>query len=521
MKTQLKKQYIYICCVILALGTLSSCHDDLDRLPTNGMNGDQLYNSVDGYKNEMITIYSQISSGYFIREFWNMQEIPTDEAIMTWDDPQGTFSFNSIEWNADNSAIYEFYSMVMYNITLCNNFIIESSDANLNERGFSEDDKQTIKTFIAEVKFLRAYFYWTMLDLFGNPPFATVETLTKGIAPEQIKQSALFDYLVSELTDIDESDALPDRNEYGRVSKSAVWALFARLYLNAETYSGTKHYTEAISYSNKVINAGYSLEKNYNWLMLGDNHLNTNEFIFTANFDNEKMLVWGGTSYLALGPANVPKSVNGMSDSWTSLRVRPSFVSLFPSADTLTDKRGAFWTSTQSLEIDNIADYNQGYSVFKYRNLDRSGNPIPQNNIYNNISDIDFPLFRLGEIYLIYAESVLRGGTGGDNATALTYINKLRGRAYANNPESTNGNISSGQLTLNFILDERARELYWEGHRRTDLIRYGKFTSADYLWEWKGGAATGMAVGDKYKLYPIPATDLVANSNLEQNPGGY
>ena len=115
----------------------------------------------------------------------------------------------------------------------------------------------------------------------------------------------------------------------------------------------------------------------------------------------------------------------------------------------------------------------------------------------------------------MYAEAVLRGGSGGDKTTAVGYINQLRERAYGN----TNGNITAADLTLNFILDERGRELYWEGHRRTDLIRFGQFTSATYLWPWKGGVETGTGVDAHYNLFPIPNTDRTANPNLGQNPG--
>jgi len=124
-------------------------------------------------------------------------------------------------------------------------------------------------------------------------------------------------------------------------------------------------------------------------------------------------------------------------------------------------------------------------------------------------------LFRLADIYLTYAEAVLRGGTGGDANTALTYINWLRQRAYGD----SSGNITGADLNLNFILDERGRELYWEGTRRTDLIRYGLFTSGNYLWPFKGGVEAGTGVDDKYNLFPISATDMVANPNLKQNPG--
>jgi len=180
------------------------------------------------------------------------------------------------------------------------------------------------------------------------------------------------------------------------------------------------------------------------------------------------------------------------------------------------DKRAMFYTTGQKLNVANVSVSTDGYSSYKYRNINRDGSTVVQNNSFNNLSDVDFPVFRLAEVYLTYAEAVLRGGTGGDLTTALGHVNKLRGRAYANNPASTLGNITSGQLMLNFILDEKAREMYWEAQRRTDLVRHNKLTTADYLWAWKGNALTGTAVDDKFNLFPIPTSDLLANPNLEQ-----
>jgi hypothetical protein len=192
---------------------------------------------------------------------------------------------------------------------------------------------------------------------------------------------------------------------------------------------------------------------------------------------------------------------------------------LFDDKTGATDQRALFTTikygtSPAQLAITDIADFNQGGHVKKYVNVRSDRLPVSDVNL--TFSDVDFPIFRLSEMYLIYAEAVLRGGTGGNTATALTYINKLRERAYGS---TSAGQISAGSLTLPFILDERGRELYWEGHRRTDLIRYGLLTTGTYLWPWKGGVSSGTAVDAKYNLFAIPASNLVANSNLTQNPG--
>ena len=127
-------------------------------------------------------------------------------------------------------------------------------------------------------------------------------------------------------------------------------------------------------------------------------------------------------------------------------------------------------------------------------------------------------MFRLADVYLMYAEAVARGGQGGSMATAVEYVNALRQRAYGDTSHGVNENWLRENNFRN-ILDERCRELYWEGTRRTDLIRYGLFTSADYLWTFKGGVLGGTGVSNRYNVFPIPTTDLSVNVNLKQNEG--
>lgn len=174
------------------------------------------------------------------------------------------------------------------------------------------------------------------------------------------------------------------------------------------------------------------------------------------------------------------------------------------------DSRALFYTDGQSLEITDIAQFTSGYAVSKFKNVNSDGSP-GSNLVY---VDTDFPLFRVEDAYLMYAEAVLRGGSG-DLTTALGYVNAIRERAYA----GTSGNISAADLTLPFILDELAREFYWEGHRRTDLVRFGQFSESTYLWPWKGGAPDGISTSNHLNVYPIPAADRGANPNLLQNDG--
>jgi hypothetical protein len=507
--------------IVIAFSGLTSCTEDLDRFPTNALTNEKQFSTVDGYKQAMVSAYIQFAgaNNFFYRDFFELQEVTTDEIVNTWGDHQET----TLNWSSEHDQSTGVYQSGLYLITLCNNFIIESEASLVSSRGLSEAKQQEVAIFKNEVRFIRAYAYWMLMDLFGNPTFATEETLKNGEVPGQILRADLFNYIESELKEIEPTMVDARANEYGRADKAAVWSLLSRLYLNAETYTGSQKYTEAITYSKKVIDAGYSLEQNHQWLMLGDNYQNTNEFIYTFNYDNEKVRTWGGTNTYSLGAAGVTASVNGMSSSWNLYRVTQSIPALFPSNDPSIDKRAVFWTenneSSRTLEVASLPNSLNGYSVYKYRNVTRDGSSINQENTFNNLSDIDFPVFRLAEMHLIYAEAVLRGGSGGDINTALSHINKIRGRAYDNNPNSTQGNITLAELDLDFILDERARELLWEGFRRTDLIRYNKFTTSDYLWAWKGGVKNGAAVDAKFRLFPIPITDLLANPNLKQNTG--
>jgi hypothetical protein len=243
--------------------------------------------------------------------------------------------------------------------------------------------------------------------------------------------------------------------------------------------------------------------------MLADNNLNTDEFIMTINYDGIHSQSYGGTTYLthAETGGSMPGTVTGVAGGWAGLRTTKMLPDLFTDPN---DQRAEFYTSGQSIDIADQTQFPDGYAVIKYRNLTRNGDP--GSNL--NFSDVDFPLFRLAEMYLIYDEAFLRNGGSNTDATAVGYFNLLRTRAYGG---STAGNVSS--IDLDLILDERSRELYWEGLRRTDLIRYGRFTTNAYLWPWKGGVAGGRAVEDFRNLYPIPASDVSANTNLTQNPG--
>jgi hypothetical protein len=200
-------------------------------------------------------------------------------------------------------------------------------------------------------------------------------------------------------------------------------------------------------------------------------------------------------------------SAYGIDGCWWGLRLKPQAYNRFDPSD---PRGGFFYTSGQAVAVNSIGNFNDGIAAPKFSNRTSSGAA----GSHPTHVDTDFPMFRLGDAYLMYAEAVLRGG-GGSRAQALAYVNALRQRAYGN----TSADITDPELTLDFILDERGRELLWEGHRRTDLVRYGRFTGGTYIWAWKGGTAAGTATAAHLNLYPLPANELVANPNLQQNTG--
>jgi starch-binding outer membrane protein, SusD/RagB family len=533
-KSILKTSFFAAFCLLLT----QSCTKKLNLTPTNDVTSETVYATPAGYKSVLAKVYGSFSltgnqgpagngdvqgidEGFsdFLRLFWKAQELSTDEAVISWGDV-GIQDFHNMNWTSNNSFLTGLYYRCMYQITLCNDFIRESADDKLSSRHISGTDADNIKQYAREARFLRAFQYWVLMDLYGNPPFVTEASIIGGAPPPQATRSEIFNYIESELKAIEPNMPAPHTNEYGRADKGAVWALLARMYLNAQVYTGTAKFTEAITYSKKVIDAGYALISNYTWLMRADNNLNTNntgEFIFTINYDGLHTQGYGGTTFLthACVGGSMPASSFGIGGGWSGTRATKNLPNLFPDVTGTADQRAQFYTSGQNLEIGDLTAFTDGLGVTKYKNIKRDGS----NGQSQDFSDIDMPLFRLSEMYLIYAEAILRNGTGGDATLALSYINKIRGRAYANDPNSTSGNITQNQLTLDFILDERARELYWEGFRRTDLVRFNKFVEGSYLWPWKGGVSSGTGVAAYRAIYPIPSRDLNSNTNLHQNTG--
>ena len=727
--------------MVVALSVFfASCVKDLDTQPIdpNDMNAANVYKDQAGYKQVLAKLYAGLSmtgqqgpagkpdirgidEGFseYIRGYWYHQELTTDEAVIGWND-QTIKNFHGQSWGSSDVFISAMYYRIFYQVCVCNEFIRESAEDKLSSRGITGASKIEIEQYRAEARFLRALSYYHALDMFGNVPFVTENDPVGKFFPTRITRDKLFNYVESELLAIEPLMTSVKGAEYGRAGKGAVQALLAKLYLNAEVYTGQAKNTECITYCNKVIADGYGLEPEYKNNFTADNNLSS-EGIFMVNFDGTRSQTWGGTTFIihaAVGGSMVAGNY-GIDGGWGGTRTTSALVNKFPvpgdmpwssptprksraypvlycpgsyqgwdpptaktvgsvasdgkyegyinlaadakfkftakpnwdvnwggvagvlehngadigvpeagyfkiNVDTvaltfslvkttwgiigsatpngwdsdqpmtydattdewtividlaggagkevkfransgwdinygddgangileagganiaipvageykvtmklgspdytykielntpppapLVDTRRMFYSAGQSLEINDIGTFTEGYAVPKFTNL-RSDSTTGSSLTF---PDTDFPMFRLADVYLMYAEAVLRGGGGGDLGTALNLINDLRMRAYS---QDERGKIQSTDLTLEFTLDERARELYWEGYRRTDLIRFGQFSNGSYVWPWKGGSKEGQSVPSYYNLFPIPSSDVTANPNLKQNTG--
>jgi hypothetical protein len=443
----------------------------------------------------------------YLRLLWEHQELPTDAAVIAWGD-EGLEEMQTQLWGASNPFVNSMYYRVFFQVGMANEFLRQTTDEVLASRGVSDALRTQIQQYRAEARFLRALSYWHGIDIFGDIPLITEEDALGSTPPEQSTRTEIFNFIVSELNEIRSSLPAASASTYGRANTGAASMLLAKLYLNAEVYTGSARWADALAATEAVINSGFSLDDEYRDMFLADNH-NSPEIIFPIPQDGLNTQTWGGMTFLV--HASVGGSMNandyGIDGGWWGLRLKPQAYQLFESGDTRTSY---FYTDGQSVQVSSISDFAQGVLAPKYSNVTKSG--ASGSNATH--VDTDFPLFRLSDAYLMYAEAVLRGG-GGSRSQVLAYVNALRQRAFGD----ASGNITDAELTLDFILDERGRELLWEGHRRTDLVRFGLFTGGDYVWAFKGGSAAGQSTQAFRDLYPLPASELIANPNLVQNTG--
>ncbi len=540
---------IFIVGIVLSTLMIASCVKDLDVTPKdrNTIMAGNLGDDPQYMKQALGKIYASfIISGqganggddisapdgnFFTttRALWNLQEITTDEAICGWGDA-GISDLNTQTWSPSNPFLTALYQRLSLSITYANDFIKLTN---------GNSDPEIMK-YNAEARFLRALAYYYHMDLFGNPPFTTDADGVGKFYPKQLDpvssvgRKKLFNYIVSELHDIETKLGEPG-SSYPQADKGACWMLLARVYLNAGVYTGTTKWDSCKIYCDKVIGSGkYELSPNYRRNFSADNGYSDNnkEMIFAWSQDGINTQGYVGTTFLIESCSDATyiraEDFHGLTSNtnWNGNRGRIQFMNILvdtlktygnnpvPTTDPLfsqaADKR-VFLKMKKSMNIPSASssgDY--GIGVYKFTAKKADGTLPANHNIA--FACTDFPIFRFADAYLMRAEALFNT-TGA--ASAVDDINRIRERAYGN----TSGNISAGQITAQFILDERCREFYYEAQRRTDLIRFGKFTNGGYNWQWKGGTYIGQNTDSDLNLFPIPGDEVSANPNIKQNPG--
>lgn len=528
-----KIQFFATALVALMLaGFTSSCVKDLDVTPIdpNTVLPEDVLNSQEAFNQLLAKCYQGLCSsssagpdsgpdidgvdggyGQYMRAVVNLQEVTTDVSTCCWND--GTlFDLHNQCWNASNEFVFSMYMRIFFQISQCNEFIRRANAATFN--GFAKQ-----QNYIAEARALRLLSFYHAIDMFGNVPFPTENDSVGSVGPKMITRADLFDWMVTEAKSLLEGNGLaePGAGEYGRADKGMVQMILAKLYLNAEIWKGTAMYGDCATVCEQIIGE-YPLHGVYSDLFCADNHLwtknttnNGDEIIFVAPQDGNLLRSYGSTNFLTFACTwavtgkegkTMDAGAMGISSGWSGLSLTGTFTSKFEDGD----KRATFFKGDYKQYIDQLRDADgasEGWKSMKFVNVNHDGSAAQANGFV----DIDFPVFRSADAYLMYAECAARNAA--DKTKGQKYLNDVRARA----------GLGATALNLETVIDERGRELYLEGHRRQDLVRFGLFTTSDYLWEFKGGVAEGRAVDAHFNLFSIPADDLNANGNLVQNPG--
>lgn len=560
----MKKINIYLLTLFFLGISFVSCVGDLDTMPLddNQLVSKQVYKTKDGYMGVLAKCYASLiltgqqggdggngdlegaNEGYsgYVRLLFYLQELCTDNFLMP-STSNGLRKCLNLQWNSSNASVITWtYQRLYMSIAYCNELLRECTEDKLQSRGLWKEMKDEYISYRAEVRLIRAYCYSMLCDLFGDVPYVDEYTGVKEI-PVQYTRKQIFEYAESELLAIENELKAPRANEYGRVDRVADWFLLSRMYLNAQTWINENKYEAAYIYAKKVITDGhYPLAADYREIFLADNNT-CKEIIWPLVQDGLRAQSSAGTNFYVKAFVNGPmdelyKTGIG-SRGWGNVRAKITLVDAFDADDAMfdvndtwgngkKDKRAQFMTALPN-QVKETWDANMnmtklftcGYGYIKWRNVTKDDQLCASGEAYTSI---DFPLFRTADAYLIAAESILRGASGTD-MEALSYVNEVRERAYMSGKYAKNGvrsdvsgTISLNELTLDFILSERQRELASELVRRTDLIRFGKFTKGNN-WDWKNNVRLGEDIDDKYKLFPIPENEMTNNSTLNQNDG--
>lgn len=546
-------KYLLMGVAALGLGA-TSCVGDLDLEPIDpnfvtDTSSEEFYENALGECYSILAVSGQDGPGsaiisgldnglsQYIRTLFTMNELTTDEALWMYNE-NGLWELDRCTYNSSNTTLLGTYGRIYAHIAVCNQFISLISD----------DASDYMLQMRDEARALRALSYYWVIDIFGGASF-TIDAPDGVTEPGQISRPELYAWLEQELVYLVDNSYLPSTPIYGRVGKDGVEALLARLYLNAEVYSGTAAWDKCAQRCQNLINrhkgGGYNnsgLAWSYLGLFANNNHQFApggsnsyeNEILWTVAYSQEYTQTYGGTAFLINSQVNGDyegKASVNTNNAWGCLKAKNLLTLRFLNGEPAQDKRFSMWIGGEDLEFEGqkdpvtftventkLGEWKNGYTVIKWTNFDL----LPDNTLdvkntmqvpASDFSNTDFAFFRLAEVYLSYAECYLHGAASTNATDALSYVNNVRGRANVT-PWGTN------DLTLTNLLDERSRELYWELTRRSDLIRNKVYTGANQLiWDQKNGVETGGPIDAKYELMPIPTNIIAAQPYFVQNPG--
>lgn len=509
-------KYIVLGAIALSSPAFVACVGDLDVTPENPTTKTEISTAEELY-GELAGIYGGLvfeggitvddgGAGVYTRQLWNLQELCSDETLIgsNWADG-GTNELVYSTWSPDNHWLYECFSRFNYQIAIVNQFLRD-----LHKYGslLPGSDNLSVEVFDAEARTLRALSYYHMIDIFGVGPWTT-EDSPVGVTPPTYDRKQLFEAVVEDLANAIPNLVPASQQVYGRLSREAGYMLLAKLYLNAEVYTGEPRWQDCANACNEIRKTIDTLAPTYKYLFCAtnDKYVGNGEIIWGIPQDGTTLTTYGGTTYISggsyRGDSELLKTLGLAVSGWEGPRVREELSkALLPN-----DARRLIYEGEYTEDIQDLSDKNQGYMCVKfvYTPEDDYKNEKQETPYCNTIfNPADFPLFRLADVYLMLAECELNGAQG---CNGLEMMNRVRQRA---------GLADVRTLTAENILDERMCELYWEGHRRSDLVRFGKFAGSNYNWSWKGANANGANVQAYRNVYCVP-TQFV--STLGQNPG--
>lgn len=479
---------------------------------------------------------------------WNgvvrSQELPADQDVIParlgigWVDGYIYKRWHQHQWTTEDDGVKQGWERTYSGINACNRILSQIEDNVIDVTGETRDN------LIAELKVLRASYYYILIDLYGNVPLVT--DFKDEALPQQASRMDVFNFIINEVTDnIDHLSETPRGYYYGRFNKWAAYTLLAKMYLNAEVWVGSPQWDQCIEACNKVIEYAesskeYALEPSQKNIFITSNE-NSKEIIFALPFDHIYVTDWNAFDFhmYTLAPEQ-QETYRLLHRPWGGVCAIPQFIRSFDDEDIRLHENyiyGPQYTSVggseplmrsdgkgqliYEIDVPSIdeSDVDDGYrwGKFEYE--------VGSTNVLSN----DWPLFRYADILMMKAEALMRS----DKAGAGELVTQVRQRAFANNPEKaivTDEDLKKGSvydygrrdtyqtseqggsdIKYGRFLDELGWEFCQEGRRRQDMIRFGVFTTKSWF--------SHDASDNTKNLYPIPNSAMLTNSNLKQNPG--